>query len=180
MKGLVFTEFQEMVSQQFGDDMVDDLIDSCELASEGAYTAVGTYDSAELVAMVVELSELTGAEVPVLIQAFGHHLGKVFTAKFGDFFAEVDCTIEFLKRIDNHIHVEVAKLYPDAELPVFSFDDSDPQNFVLNYESTRGFADLAQGLIEETMKHYGEDFTIERTDSQKGDKHCCRFVLTAA
>ena len=180
MKGLVFTEFQEMVSQQFGDDMVDDLIDSCELESEGAYTAVGTYDSGELVAMVVELSERTGAEIPALIRAFGHHLGKVFTSKFGDFFAEVESTIEFLKRIDNHIHVEVAKLYPDAELPVFSFDDSDPKRFILNYESTRGFADLAQGLIEETMKHYGENFTIERTDSQEGDKHCCRFVLTAA
>jgi hypothetical protein len=102
--------------------MVDDLIDSCELASEGAYTSVGTYDSAEL----------------------------------------------------------VAKLYPDAELPVFSFDDTDPQHFVLNYESSRGFADLAQGLIEETMQHYGEDFTIERTDSEQGDKHLCRFVLSAA
>ena len=180
MKGLVFTEFQEMVSQSFGDEMVDDLIDSCELASEGAYTSVGTYDSAELVAMVIELSQRTGTEVPVLIRAFGHHLGKVFTAKFGDFFAEVDSTIEFLKRIDNHIHVEVAKLYPDAELPVFSFDDSDPQHFVLNYESSRGFADLAQGLIEETMQHYGEDFTIERTDSEQGDKHLCRFVLSAA
>ena len=110
MKGLVFTEFQEMVSQSFGDEMVDDLIDSCELASEGAYTSVGTYDSAELVAMMIELSQRTGTEVPVLIRAFGHHLGKVFTAKFGDFFAEVDSTIEFLKRIDNHIHVEVAKL----------------------------------------------------------------------
>lgn len=180
MKGLVFTEFQEMVSQQFGDDMVDDLIDSCELASEGAYTAVGTYDSAELVAMVVELSERTGAEVPALIRAFGHHLGKVFTQKFGDFFAEVDSTIEFLKRIDNHIHVEVAKLYPDAELPVFSFDESHAQHFVLNYESSRGFADLAQGLIEETMKYYGENFVIERTDSQQGEKHLCRFVLSAA
>jgi hypothetical protein len=180
MKGLVFTEFMTMVGDKFGEDMVDDLIDDTDPESGGSYTAVGTYNHQELVDMVVALSERTGAAVPDLINAFGHHLGGVFTAKFSDFFAEVDNTLDFLKKIDNHIHVEVKKLYPDAELPVFDFDDSNPEEFKLVYSSERGFADLAQGLIESTSKHYGETFNINRTDSTDGDRHVTEFVLSKA
>ena len=70
MKGVVFTEFFGMVGDVFSDDMVDDLIDATDPASGGAYTAVGTYDHGEIVAMVVELSARTGTPVPDLLQAF--------------------------------------------------------------------------------------------------------------
>lgn len=177
MKGIVFTEFANMVEEGFGMDMMDDLIDETDPESGGSYTTVGTYNHQELVAMVVALSNKTGTEVPRLINAFGHHLAKVFAEKFPDFFAEVDNTVDFLKKIDNHIHVEVRKLYPDAELPKFSFDDSDPDIFKLVYESERAFADLAQGLIEGTSQHYGEKFDLERTDSESGQQNITEFAL---
>jgi hypothetical protein len=177
MKGLVFTEFMDMVEDKFGEDMVDDLIDATDPASGGSYTTVGTYDHQELVNMVVELSGKTNIAVPDLIKTFGHHLASVFSTKFSAFFEEVSSTIEFLKRIDNHIHVEVAKLYPDAELPEFSFDDSDDDVFYLNYASTRGLADLAHGLIEATSQHYQESFDIERHDSTDGDLQKTQFIL---
>jgi Haem-NO-binding len=44
MKGMVFTEFLELVERSWGEELVDELIESCELASGGAYTSVGTYD----------------------------------------------------------------------------------------------------------------------------------------
>jgi len=180
MKGLVFTEFMSMVEDKFGVDMVDDLIDETDPESGGAYTAVGTYHHEELVNMVVALSEKVDAPIPALINAFGHHLGGVFTAKFPDFFAEVDNTLDFLKKIDNHIHVEVKKLYPDAELPEFEFDDSNADEFKLVYRSERGFADLAQGLIEATSKHYDESFHISRSDQNQGDLHITEFILRQA
>lgn len=40
MLGLVFTEFMELVEQEFSLDMVDDLIEDNQLSSDGAYTAV--------------------------------------------------------------------------------------------------------------------------------------------
>ena len=177
MKGLVFTEFMNLVEELFGEEMVDDLIDATEPESGGAYSAVGTYSHLELVAMVTALSERSGIPAPELVRKFGHHLASVFSTKFQEFFAEVDNTVGFLKRIDNHIHVEVAKLYPDAELPKFEFDDSHSDRFVLDYRSTRGLADLAQGLIEATAAYYGESFRIERTDSEQGGVHCSRFSL---
>jgi len=42
MKGIVFTEFLDLVEEKFGMEMVDKIITQSELESEGAYTAVGT------------------------------------------------------------------------------------------------------------------------------------------
>ena len=51
MKGVVFTEFLDMVADRFSPDMVEDIIDDAQLPSGGAYTAVGTYPHEEMVAM---------------------------------------------------------------------------------------------------------------------------------
>lgn len=65
MKGIVFTEFIEMVEEVYSPEMVDILLDSVTLSSKGAYTSVGTYDHHELVVLVAELSKRTGTEIPV-------------------------------------------------------------------------------------------------------------------
>ncbi|MEE4243915.1 MAG: heme NO-binding domain-containing protein, partial [Kangiellaceae bacterium] len=165
MKGIVFSEFVEMVEDKFGEDMMDDLIDATNPASGGSYTTVGTYSHEELVNMVVELSNRTELPVPALVKTFGLHLADVFTKKFTSFYDEVDNILDFLKKIDNHIHVEVAKLYPDAELPEFSFEESDSGEFLLHYRSTRGFADLALGLIEGSAGYFNQTLNIDRQDS---------------
>ena len=38
MKGIVFSEFMELVEEKFGLETVDHLIESTDLASGGAYT----------------------------------------------------------------------------------------------------------------------------------------------
>ena len=49
MLGRIFTEFFTLVEAEFGDDMLDDIIEDAELPNEGAYTAVGNYDYLELI-----------------------------------------------------------------------------------------------------------------------------------
>ncbi len=45
MKGIVFTEFLDMVDSVYSPEVVEDIIEASELASAGPYTAVGTYPS---------------------------------------------------------------------------------------------------------------------------------------
>lgn len=161
MKGIVFREFSNMVEDTFSPEMMDDLIEATQPKSGGSYTTVGTYDYHELVDMVVELSKRTDTPVEDLIHAFGKYLASVFTQKYANFFEACPNTIEFLKTIDNHIHVEVKKLYHDAELPRFSYDDNDPNQLLLRYESSRPFALLAHGLIEGCADYYQERLNIE-------------------
>ncbi|MFC3120386.1 heme NO-binding domain-containing protein [Agaribacter flavus] len=178
MKGLVFTEFLEMVEATFGDDMVDTLIDNTNPASGGAYTAVGSYPFSELENMVVELSTQSKLSIDDLLQTFGAHLAKVFSQKFASFFVEAGSAIAFFREIDRHIHVEVKKLYPDAELPVFSFEEAnDTTPFTLHYRSERNLHMLAYGLIKETLTYYSQPHSIELEHWQENGQYHCKFAL---
>jgi hypothetical protein len=177
MKGVVFTEFLDLVERRWGADTADDLVEECDLASGGAYTSVGTYDHAELLALLGRLSERSGTPVPDLIRQYASHLMARFAASFGEFFAAPDL-FTFLESVDQHIHVEVRKLYPDAQLPEFtSFRDGDGR-LVLEYRSARPFATLAEGLIMAAAAHYREPVTLEREALEPSGERHARFRLT--
>lgn len=168
MKGIVFTEFVDLVEELFGYERVDAILEAAAPASGGAYTSVGTYDHQELVALVVALSEQTGTPIPELLHAYGKHLFGRFAAGYSTFFEGVDDPIEFLATIENYIHVEVRKLYPDAELPTFDHEEVDG-GLNLLYSSPRPFAPFAEGLIQGCLEHFGEDRTISSSDRSEGD-----------
>ena len=55
MKGIIFTEFLEMVEEKFGYEVVDEIISKSELKSNGIYTSVGTYAREEMMVLVDHL-----------------------------------------------------------------------------------------------------------------------------
>ena len=176
MKGVVFTEFLQMVEDRFSADMVDDIIDDARLPHGGAYTAVGTYPHEEMVAMVVALSQRSQTAVPDLLRTFGEHLFSRFAQGYPSFFADVHDAFTFLSGIENIIHAEVLKLYPDAQLPRFIVEHHDATRLVLIYQSPRHFEDLAEGLMRGCVAHFGETIRIERTTlDAEGRQH---FTLT--
>ncbi|WP_342118851.1 heme NO-binding domain-containing protein [Pseudoduganella sp. OTU4001] len=178
MKGVVFTEFMELVETRMGLDMLDRIITEANLPNDGAYTAVGTYDHAELVRLVQALSNASGLSVPQLIHLFGEHLFQRFSLQYKALFADSRTAFDFLARIDDVIHVEVRKLYPDAELPTLPCERPTPDSLVMLYSSPRGFGDLAEGLIAGCIKHFGEDIKVTRVDLPKeGALHRVRFEL---
>ncbi len=177
MLGIVFTEFFDMVDDVFGDEMLDDIIDTAALPNDGAYTSVGRYDHEEILRLVAALSEKTGTPVPELVKVFGEHLFGRFVLGYPDFFSDVDSSIEFLMRIEDHIHVEVKKLYPDANLPTFDHASEAPNHLTLVYASERPFADLAEGLIQGCSKHFGERLELKREDLNSGERYQSRFHI---
>ena len=178
MKGIVFTEFIEMVEDEFSIDMADEIIENAHLASGGAYTTLGTYDHSEMLALVSELSKSSGIPAPDLVRVFGTHLCGRFAANFPEMFADAADAFGFLEQIQDHIHVEVRKLYPDAQLPSFDYEYPSENQLVMNYSSARPFAVLADGLIQGAIKHYGEDINIEIEDLSDGAGTAARFLLT--
>jgi len=119
MKGIVFTEFLEMIERDFGYEIVDQILNDNQLESGGAYTSVGTYNHAEMIQLLSSLSKVTSQDVSTLLEYFGNYMFVTFRKGFPAFFDDCEHGFEFLESIDNHIHVEVKKLYPDAMLPRF-------------------------------------------------------------
>ncbi|MEO6422548.1 MAG: heme NO-binding domain-containing protein [Candidatus Nitrotoga sp.] len=178
MKGVVFTEFMEMVESRMGLEMLDRIITEAELPNDGAYTSVGTYDHAEMVRLVSALSNATGLSTQQLIFIFGEQLFQRFSLSYPALFGDVNNAFDFLSRIDGVIHVEVRKLYPDAELPKLECERPSANELSILYSSPRGFGDLAAGLIAGCIKHFDERISVTRTDLEKLDAcHRVRFDL---
>jgi len=177
LKGIVFTEFLDMVEQKFGYEMVDHILSSSQLPSNGIYTAVGTYHHSEIVQLLTNLSTKTEIESGVLLKAFGAYLFETFLTQYPHFFAEHKRAFSFLESIDSHIHVEVQKLYPEATLPKFTTSLNEEGKMIMIYQSERKMAALAEGLIEKSIEHYNENCSID-IDNIKEDGSEVRFTIT--
>lgn len=178
MKGIVFAEFIELVEDKFGFEMADEIIESSNLPSGGAYTSVGTYDHTEMLELVTHLSQKTGISVEDLVKVFGEHLLGRFAEGYPTFFENVTGCFEFLDTIENKVHVEVKKLYPEAELPTFDSQIESENNMTLIYTSKRPFSALAYGLIKGASTYYSENIDIAMDDQSTPELTKVIFTLT--
>jgi len=177
MKGIVFTEFFDMVESIYDINMIDTIIDSCDLKNNGAYTSVGTYDGGELLQLVTALSKQADVPVQDLVYAYGHHLFGRFYQLMPQFFETPKNTFDFLKTVDDTIHVEVKKLYPDAELPTFKTVMDGTHKMIMTYQSQCPLADFAHGLIMGCADHFNEKIEISYTDENTKGVYCRVFKL---
>ncbi len=149
MKGIVFTEFLDMVEARFTPEVADRMITAAAVPSDGAYTTVGTYDYRELIQLVAQLSTLTSIPSPTLVHTFGVHLFDRFVAAYPALFAGVTSAFSFLKG-----------------------------RLTMLYRSSRPFADLAEGLIAGCIAHFGEPIVMHRDNITHSHGTQVRFVLT--
>jgi predicted TPR repeat methyltransferase len=181
LKGIVFREFIDMVESQFSVETADAIIEASSLSTNGAYTTVGTYPHKEMVDLVTNLSDRTGHPVPDLLKHFGRHLFSRFVEIHPNFTNAFTDVFSLLGALEHTIHVDVNKLYRDAELPSFEYEQDEQQQMSFVYRSRRRMADFAQGLIEGCIAHFNEPLAIHRSDlPDQGDEALTRFVLVRA
>ena len=177
MKGIVFTEFLEMVEARYSADVVDQILDDSNLPSGGIYTSVGTYDHREMITLLTELGRHTGLDNDALLRGFGEYLFGRFAGLYPEFFGATNHALTFLSKVDDYIHVEIRKLYPDAELPEFECHSPRGGELRMTYRSERPFAALAEGLIRGCIAHYGQTVDVRIEDLSGGKQTSVRFVL---
>ena len=165
-----------MVESAHGMDTTDELLELPSLDSGGVYTTVGTYDAGELVSMVVHLSGMIGTPVDDLLVGFGEYLFGRFYEGFPQMFEGKTSAIDFLESIHGHIHVEVRKLYPEADLPEFSHERIEG-GLILTYSSKRPFAKFALGLVNGCLTHFGGSEKVDFRLLDPGDGTSAEFTI---
>jgi hypothetical protein len=160
MKGIIFTEFLDLVETKFGFEMVDKIIESSDLESDGAYTTVGTYEFSEMLQLLQHLSTNTNISIDDLLLVYAEHFFGVIEKNYPDFLKMYSDPIELLASIENHIHVEVIKIYPDAELPTFELLEKTDDSLIMIYKSTRAMHHFGLGLMNKTFEHFNSTATI--------------------
>lgn len=171
MKGVIFNLLEEIIRKEHGEATWDGLLETAGL--DGAYTSLGSYPDAHLDALVAAASAALGQPPEVIVRWFGGKALPLLAAKYPAFFAGHRSTLAFLLTLNDVIHTEVRKIYPGAEVPVFTFEVSTADRLVMGYQSSRKLCALAQGFIEAAAVHYGEAVTIEQSSCMlRGDDRC--------
>jgi hypothetical protein len=176
MKGIVFTEFLELVEEKFGLEMVDYIITNSDLESNGIYTTVGTYSFSEMLQLLQHLSKKTDISIDNLLLVYGEYFFNVIENSYPGLLAKYKDPIEMISSIESHIHVEVRKIYPDAELPTFRFIDKTENSLILDYKSSHAMHHFGLGLMNKTFEHFNStaEITLEKI---KADGTHVRFVI---
>ena len=160
MNGVVFTKFLAMVEEQFGLEVVDTIIETSNLTSEGIYTSVGTYDFNEMASLIDSLSKTIDTDAKILLQGLGSYLFTDLVKVHPEVIENFTDPIYLLSHAENCIRADVQKLYPEAKLPIIKvLENTDASISVIYISSTASFH-LAHGLIAGCFKHYNRSFTV--------------------
>jgi hypothetical protein len=176
MKGIVFTEFLDLVEEKFGIEMVDDIIINSTLESEGVYTSIGTYSFSEMLQLLKNLSNKSGITIDTLLLIYGEHFFTVIKKSYPGLLETYKDPMEMLSSIENHIHVEVRKIYPDAELPTFLIEERSENKLIMNYKSSRAMHHFGLGLMNKTFEHFNSSAEII-LEKIKEDGTEVRFII---
>jgi hypothetical protein len=176
MKGIIFTEFLDLVEKKFGLVMVDKIINQSQLDSKGAYTSVGTYEFSEMLQLISNLSENTDISVDDLLMVYSEHLFATLVKTHPNLVSHYKDPMDLVASIENHIHVEVKKIYPDAQLPTFDLEERTDNTMIMVYKSNKALYMLGKGLMLETFKLFNVPVIIN-FEKLKEDGTEVRFII---
>lgn len=149
-------------------DVVDAIIEASNVPSGGIYTSVGTYPHSEMVALLQALEKEVSIPISDLLKIYGKHLFGILANGYPALMDGLDSSRDLLLKLDGVIHVEVKKLYPDAELPRFESTELPDGRLQMHYLSDRHMEDLAEGLLNGCFEHFEEAVTMERVPLEDG------------
>ena len=174
MKGIIFSEFLDLVENIFGLEVCQDMLD--ENSDKGIYTSAGTYNHEDLVKLIVSLSKLTNISVEDLQKVYGKSVFINLLASMPELKITSNSAFEFITQVEEYIHFEVKKLYSDAKPPKFELISNTEYEMVLDYISARCFSHVCFGLIEGCAEHFKENIKIEMKPIEADGSHV-RFTL---
>lgn len=173
MKGFIFTNFIEFIESNLGLQVVDEMITNSNLQSEGIYSSFNNYDFDELVTLLTFVSKKTNTHTDILLEKFGIFVFPYLVGKHSYITEHYSNPLDLIAGIENHIHIEVKKLYNDADLPTFRVVEKTDCKLTIIYNSGKGLTYFAIGLIKETLNHFKVNGTVKidtSFDHNKGVK----------
>jgi hypothetical protein len=175
VKGIVFNLLEETVTEEFGLDAWDSLLDIARL--DGAYTSLGSYPDGELIDLVAAASTALGKTPAQILRWFGRHSMPYLARRYPAFFEAQHTGRDFILSVNSIIHPEVRKLYAGAGCPHFHFRETSIGTLIIGYQSPRKLCDLAQGFIEGAADRYGEEVAVEHLACMNRGDHSCQIAV---
>lgn len=181
MKGIIFNLAEEVVTASYGEEAWDALLEATGL--DGAYTAVGSYPDQQLLDLIAAASAALERPPEQITSDIGRDAIPLMAQRYPEFFQGHRNAQSFVLTVNEVIHTEVAKLYPEADVPTFGLERTADDVLALVYRSPRQLCALAVGFVTGAARFYGQRVEITQPSCMhRGDDHClirCTFSSAA-
>jgi hypothetical protein len=177
MKGIIFNLLESFIVDSWGEERFERIMSSCPLHTKTAFVGPGTYPDADLFALVARTTDELGVDTHTALRSFGRYALPRLAAKFDVFVRDHRHPKSFLCTVDSIIHVEVRKLFAQAEPPHIWHEDPAPDQLVLHYQSKRQLCALFEGLLDGTADYFRVPFTHRQVACMNRGGDSCDFHL---
>lgn len=179
MKGVIFNLFESFVVDSFGQDVYEDILDEAQLRTEGGiFVGPESYPDEDLLELVSVAVKKLNVKTEDAVRSFGKYMFPKLVELNPKFADDYDNPKDFLKSINDVVHVEVGKLFKNAITPIFKYLNEDEKKISIQYESPRKLCHLMEGLIEGTAEHYKTTIKYTQTKCMHKNDDYCLFELT--
>ncbi len=178
MKGVVFNILEGLIVEEFGDVIMEEIYSSVQFSGDVLpFVGPESYPDSDLFAMVGYLSDKTSIPVDDLVFEFGKYMLPVFYQNYPVFFENMNSPIEFLKTVNDIIHVEVKKLFEDATPPIIIVEQENEKRVTLKYYSERKLCRLLEGLLEGLALHFNKEVSYTHKECMKTGADQCVYSI---
>lgn len=173
MKGVIFNLLESFVVENFGEEKYEDILFETKLLTQEPFVDAGIYPDEDFLAIVGKTCDKLGITVDEACHAFGKYCFKELVGLYPVFLKGISDAKSFIEVVDGVIHVEVLKLYPDAELPKFDYKSDSEKTLNIKYTSPKKLCQFMEGIIHGCAEYFNEEVKIKQSCCyHKGDDHC--------
>lgn len=177
MKGIIFKHFEAFITDLFGAETFESILEQTTLRTPLPFVGPATYPDEDLVALTGTAVRLSGLAPEDALFAFGRSLYPRLAASVPWLIERHRNTKSLLLELDREIHVEVRKIMPEAITPRILCRDLGDGALEVTYRSPRKLCALFRGLLDAAGASYGERVALEERECVHHGAEACRFEL---
>jgi len=180
MHGLIFVTWEKYLAERFGVSLLNAYRTALGKTVLNAPLASHVYDDEQLLAGVKLTSQLTRQPVHILLREYGHYfiINGLTSHLCAYLLNRIHNARELLLTMrDAHLQMRCT---PDSLTPpLFAYEplSTNPNDFVLIYDSPRKLCPILHGAIEGAAERFGETVVIFESTCMKKGATACRFEL---
>lgn len=139
-----------------------------EIAGSARATAFAAEASGALPERLARLAELTGEPPGELAHAFGGRLFERFTRLYPEFMPARVPALDWLERVERHVHDELRDFYPEARPPRLCCVRVSADRLLIRYGSEAPVAEMFAGIIEAALARFEVRAELRRRETGAG------------
>ncbi len=148
MKGVIAKCLADMVTEKFGREKWEEVLERAGLKKGTAFLATENVDDAVVLRVINALCNVLGISLQQAADAFGEYWVCKFAPKTYPFYYKgINSAKEFLLNMDK-VHELAIKNISGAMPPRFNYEWKDNRTLIMTYKSKRGLIDIFIGLIK--------------------------------